>query len=191
MKTLLSIVLLGTLSFSDLGAEALHLNAVKDLLQAGHRMVDEVTPIQLKQMIDGDGEFILIDIREPDQVQRGEIFHVDLHKITRGYLEFKIEPIVPDNKTPIIVYCCTGKRSILAAQQLKQMGYQNVRSLQGGIQHWVEMGLPLFTAYGEMTMLPHDYDAEAVYTAMEKEKEALKKAEAAKKTQKKSKSEDE
>lgn len=157
MKQLLSLFMLGSLALPPVYAEALRIDAVKDLLRAGHRMVDEVSAKELKTMIDGDEDFILLDIREPDQVQRGEIFHIDLYKITRGYLEFKIEPVVPDNKTPIVVYCCTGKRSILAAQQLKQMGYHNVRSLEGGIQGWVEQGMPLFTSFGEMVMMPENY----------------------------------
>ncbi len=173
MKPVLRILLAVTLLMPSL--YALHINAVKDLLRAGHRIVEEVSPLELRTMVENDEEFILVDIREPDQVQRGEIFHIDLHKITRGYLEFRIEPIVPDNKTPIIVYCCTGKRSILAAQQLKQMGYQNVRSLQGGIQHWVETGLPLFTAYGEMIMMPPEYDAEAAYKMNTKDETEKKK----------------
>lgn len=176
MKIIIRAVLLASLLMPSL--YALHINAVKDLLRAGHRIVEEVSPLELRTMVENDEDFILVDIREPDQVQRGEIFHFDLHKITRGYLEFKIEPIVPDNKTPIVVYCCTGKRSILAAQQLKQMGYQNVRSLQGGIQHWVETGLPLFTAYGEMIMMPMEYDAESAYRENTKDetKEETKKS---------------
>lgn len=137
---------------------ALNIGSVKEILRSAHRMVNEVDPAGLKKMIDEDEEFILIDIREPDQLQRGEIYHIDGLKITRGYLEFKIEPLVPDKKMPIVVYCCTGKRSILASQRLQEMGYHNVRSLEGGIQGWVEAGMPLDTAYGEMVMIPMEYE---------------------------------
>ncbi len=188
MKRLLAVALLAALTTP--AVYALHINAVKDLMRSAHRMVPEVSPIDLKAMIDNDEDFVLLDIREPDQVQHGEIYNMTTVNITRGYLEFKIEPVVPDSKTPIVVYCCTGKRSILAAQRLKEMGYQNVKSLEGGIQKWVEMGLPLFTSYGEMIMMPYDYDAEAVYKEKVAEKEAAEKraaekAAAKKKTEKK------
>lgn len=156
MKLITTLFLAIALASSQL--MALNIGAVKDLLRSAHRMVDTISAVELKHMIDDDEEFILIDIREPDQLQRGEIYYFDLHKITRGYLEFKIEPLVPDKRTPIVVYCCTGKRSILAAQRLQEMGYHNVRSLEGGIQGWVESGMPLDTAYGEMVFLPEDYD---------------------------------
>lgn len=148
---------------------ALNIGAVKDLLRSAHRMVDTISPAELKKMIDEDAPFVMIDIREPDQLQRGEIYYYDMYKITRGYLEFKIEPLIPDKRTPIVVYCCTGKRSILAAQSLQMMGYHNVRSLEGGMQGWVEAGMPLDTAYGEMIMMPSDYNPFAKEEQPEKE----------------------
>jgi rhodanese-related sulfurtransferase len=169
MKTALKILLLTALALSSLNA--LNIAAVKELLNSAHRMVDTISPVALKQMIDDDEEFVLIDIREPDQLQRGEIYYYDLYKITRGYLEFKIEPIIPDKEKMIVVYCCTGKRSILASQRLKEMGYKNVFSLEGGLKGWVESGMPLDTAYGEMISVPLDYDAIAVAEAKKKEEE--------------------
>jgi len=94
----------------------------------------------------------LLDIREPDQIGHGEIFHLNLVKITRGYLEFKVEKAFPDKKARIIVYCCTGKRGKLATKTLKDMGYTNVYSLQGGIRGWVDAGYPLDTVYGEVLL---------------------------------------
>ncbi|MEA3372175.1 MAG: rhodanese-like domain-containing protein [Campylobacterota bacterium] len=137
---------------------ALNIGAVKDILSAAHHAVDEVDPAELKKMIDEDEEFILIDIRGTSQQQHGEIYQLDGLKIERGYLEFKVEPLIPNKKIPIVIYCCTGKRGILAAKSLKDMGYQNVRSLKGGIRGWVEEGMPLDTAYGEMIMMPMEYE---------------------------------
>jgi len=118
-----------------------------------------VSSVQAKQMevkelyklIKDDVEdFYIVDIREPDQVGHGEIFHLNLVTITRGYLEFKIENQIPDKKSKIVVYCCTGKRGTLAAKTLKDMGYTNVSSLKGGIRQWVTDGYPLDTVYGEV-----------------------------------------
>ena len=53
--------------------------------------------------------------------------------LSRGVIELEIEEQVPDLKTPIICYCGGGSRSALVAESLQKMGYENVRSLAGGI----------------------------------------------------------
>ena len=55
---------------------------------------------------------------------------------------FKIKEIVPNKDVPIIVYCKKGKRSALIAYQLQQMGYANVKYLEGGILKWKRGGFP-------------------------------------------------
>ena len=105
----------------------------------------------LAKLIKEDVEDLyIVDIREPDQVGHGEIFHLNLVTITRGYLEFKIEKEIPNKNARIVVYCCTGKRGTLAAKTLNNMGYTNVYSLKGGIRKWVSEGQALDTVYGEM-----------------------------------------
>ncbi|MEA3417983.1 MAG: rhodanese-like domain-containing protein [Campylobacterota bacterium] len=113
--------------------------------------VNEMETKELYKLIEDDvDDLYLLDIREPDQVGHGEIFHLNLVTITRGYLEFKIENALPDKKARIVVYCCTGKRGNLAAKTLREMGYTNVYSLKGGIRKWVDDGYPLDTVYGEV-----------------------------------------
>ena len=112
---------------------------------------DQMETKELYKLIKDDVEdFYIVDIREPDQVGHGEIFHLNLVTITRGYLEFKIENKIKNKKSRIIVYCCTGKRGTLAAKTLNDMGYTNVSSLKGGIRQWVADGYPLDTVYGEV-----------------------------------------
>jgi molybdopterin/thiamine biosynthesis adenylyltransferase/rhodanese-related sulfurtransferase len=62
--------------------------------------------------------------------------------ISRGFLEFRIASAVSDPATPVVLYCQTGLRSVLAARQLKELGYQNVINLGGGYQRWAQSGLP-------------------------------------------------
>ncbi len=103
-----------------------------------------------KLLQDDVEDLYLVDIREPDQVGHGEIFHFNLVTITRGYLEFQIENKIRNKKSQVVVYCCTGRRGDLAVKTLHEMGYTNVSSLNGGIKKWVADGYPLDTVYGEM-----------------------------------------
>ncbi|KAI9204099.1 Rhodanese-like domain-containing protein [Polychytrium aggregatum] len=80
----------------------------------------------------------LLDVREPYE---WNVEHIPNAIYTgRGCLERDIESIVPDQQEPIVVYCASGNRSLLAAESLQNLGYKNVRSLKGGIAEWKKAG---------------------------------------------------
>ncbi len=56
--------------------------------------------------------------------------------------EWGIGAAVTDLATPIVLYCQTGLRSMLAAKALSELGYTSVINLQGGYQKWAQSGLP-------------------------------------------------
>lgn len=84
---------------------------------------------------------VILDVRETDEVRQGHLPSA-IH-IPRGYLELKVEGMIPDRNTPIITYCAGGVRSLFAAETLTKMGYTNVRSMSGGFAAWKEKGLPI------------------------------------------------
>ncbi len=110
------------------------------LLQLAKSQIKEITPGQLKQMLDAGEDLTIVDIRERDEWVQGHI--PDALFIPRGYLELQIEQYQPDRSKPIVVYCAGGVRSALAARNLKEMGYENVISLLGGFNGWKNASLP-------------------------------------------------
>lgn len=86
---------------------------------------------------------LLIDVREYDEFASGHLPGA-VH-MSRGMLEFKMSanPELAARDLKIILYCKTSGRAALAALQLKEMGYQNVRSIVGGIDAWVAAGKPV------------------------------------------------
>ena len=92
---------------------------------------------------------LLIDIREAPEYMRGHIPGSVL--IPRGLLEFEIMPLLQRRAAgnpedcDIVLYCGTGGRSALAAKSLDDMGFRNVRSMDGGIVAWAEAKLPIDT----------------------------------------------
>ncbi len=88
-------------------------------------------------------EVVIIDVREAHEFSGGHI--PGAQHISRGMLEFKADshPALKDKNREILVYCKTGGRAALAAQQLKKMGYSNVHSIQGGMDAWVDAGHPV------------------------------------------------
>ena len=105
-------------------------------------MIPEITSEDLKKKLEAREEFALIDVRDPDE-WRGEGVIPTAIPISRGFLEFKIPQAVPNPETPLVLYCLSGLRSLLAAKALKELGYENVSSLVGGLQRWKTLGYPL------------------------------------------------
>lgn len=94
------------------------------------------------------GEAVVIDVREPAEFAQGHL--PGAINLPRGVLEFQIRahPAVAGRTAgspalPLLLYCLTGGRSALAADSLGQLGFEDVRSLAGGLQAWRNAGLPL------------------------------------------------
>ena len=102
-------------------------------------VIPEVTPVEAYDQ-QGRGA-VLVDVREPDEVAKGT--PDGARRIVRGFLELRIEDAVPDTGTPILVMCGGGTRSLFAAEDLRQLGYEDVRSVLGGFDRWKEEGLPV------------------------------------------------
>ena len=100
----------------------------------------EIEPAVLAAALRENGKRpALIDVREPDENAQGMIPGT-LH-IPRGFLELRIEGKVPDRAAPVVLYCASGTRSVLAARSLTELGYTNVASLAGGFTGWKRAGL--------------------------------------------------
>jgi rhodanese-related sulfurtransferase len=63
--------------------------------------------------------------------------------VPRGWLELWIRDIVPAQDTPLAVTCHDGRSAVLAGATLKELGYQQVSVLDGGMLAWQRAGLPV------------------------------------------------
>lgn len=112
---------------------------------ATHRLAElrseigEVSPTEAHELQESGA--ILVDVREPDEVAAGS--PVGARRIVRGYLELQIEEHTPDFSTPLVLMCAGGSRSLLAADDLRRLGYRDVRSMAGGFNRWKNDGLPV------------------------------------------------
>ena len=115
-------------------------NRFQKLVAEAKKQISEIPPADACKQVDG-GEAVLIDVREESDWQQG---HARGAKhLSRGVIELEIEEQIPDPKTPIVCYCGGGSRSALVAESLQKMGYENVRSMAGGLRAWQEEGLPM------------------------------------------------
>lgn len=72
---------------------------------------------------------LLIDVRSEAEYAESHI--EGAVNIPVGKLGDLIGKIAPDKKTPIKVYCRSGRRSALAKELLEKMGYTNISDLGG------------------------------------------------------------
>jgi len=84
---------------------------------------------------------ILVDTREESEWNAGRVAGA-VH-ISKGLLERDIETKVPDKSATLVLYCGSGLRSALAADNLQKMGYTGVISLDGGWTALKDSGLPV------------------------------------------------
>lgn len=118
-----------------------------DLVKEAKQQIENLSPSQVNDEMT-KGNATLIDIREAEELKQNGRIRGSVHA-PRGMLEFYADSSLPyhkpefDKSKRIILHCASGGRSALAASTLKQMGYENVAHMDGGIKAWKEAGLPV------------------------------------------------
>ena len=91
-----------------------------------------IPPNQLKDMMDKDMRFVLLDVREEWEYR---MVHLEgAVWIPFGELPRRCNEITPG--VEVVVYCHWGMRSLDAAFLLQQLGFKSAKSLIGGIDRW-------------------------------------------------------
>lgn len=98
---------------------------------------DEVSP---KYVSDNLASIVLIDVREPEEL-KNDGYIAGAINIPLNTLQVNLNKIPKDKE--VVVYCRSGHRSANAVNQLKQLGYTNVKSMAGGINNWKAGGFPV------------------------------------------------
>jgi rhodanese-related sulfurtransferase len=96
----------------------------------------EVTPERASQLVSDGATFI--DVRENYERDAGYIAgtrHIELERLAS-----QAESI--DRSAPVVFHCRLGVRSAMAASAFRVAGF-NAYTLTGGIQAWVDAGLPI------------------------------------------------
>ena len=95
-------------------------------------MVEKISGDQLKQEFD---QYVIIDVRESDEVSNGFIENsqnMPLGLLIRNAKKGQIEEL---REKKICVYCASGYRGNIAADELVEAGFSAV-NLEGGYAVW-------------------------------------------------------
>ena len=99
----------------------------------GSATYDQISGAEAKALMDSESGYIILDAREQDEYDEGHIPGAIL--IPYGEIADRAEKELPDKNQLILVYCRSGRRSKIAAEELVKLGYTNVKEF-GGIIDW-------------------------------------------------------
>lgn len=94
----------------------------------------QMTVEELKAKMDAGESFHLVDVREDDE--RADFNIGGLHHKLGLVQSQQIDPLEDWKDDEVIVYCRSGKRSMMASMMLETMGFTNVVNLEGGVLAW-------------------------------------------------------
>ena len=111
-------------------------------LGANDQKVEGISVDDLKQRIAAGVPLVLLDVRNPEELQGplGQLPRV--RNIPVGDLAKRLTELESFKNAEIVTICRSGGRSHTAAQILMQAGFQNVRGLMGGMTAWKQAGFP-------------------------------------------------
>ena len=89
---------------------------------------------QVKQMLDQNQQFLLLDCREPSELAVAKI-EGSLHIPMRETIERQDE-LQEYRDQPIVVYCHHGGRSARVTHWLRANGFPQAQNMAGGIDWW-------------------------------------------------------
>ena len=91
----------------------------------------EISVQELKEWMDTGKDFVLIDVREPDEFAIANLGGklIPLNSLSSHLAEF-------DPEAEIVVHCKVGGRSGMAVEFMRRNGLPKTRNLRGGIIAW-------------------------------------------------------
>ena len=114
---LISLALFGMTACSDGGADSYM----------------QITPEQAKIIMDSEKDYVILDVRTTEEFEEGHIEGAVL--LDYEDVKQKAHVVLPDKDALILVYCRSGRRSKIAAEELVKLGYTNIKEF-GGIIDW-------------------------------------------------------
>lgn len=104
----------------------------------------ELMPAEVVAMMEAQADFILLDVRRPDE-------YADMH--LRDARLLPVEELSPEalaqiglgedmKDEEIVIYCRSGMRSQTAYEEMKSFGYKNLKVVTGGMMLWQAEDLP-------------------------------------------------
>ena len=104
----------------------------------------EITPKELKALLEHNSDIVVLDVREPWEFETAKITnskHLPMKHVPARYKQ-ELDP-----QKHIVVLCHHGVRSLNVTNWLRQQGFERAQSLAGGIDRWARQIDPTVPLY--------------------------------------------
>ena len=101
--------------------------------EGGSATYEQISGAEAKALMDSESGYIIIDARTQEEYDQGHIPGAIL--IPEYEIADRAESELPDKDQLLLVYCRSGRRSKIAAEELVKLGYTNIKEF-GGIIDW-------------------------------------------------------
>ena len=103
-------------------------------------MYPEITVTELGDKLKSDEKFILLDVREPAELEYAKVTDSRLEVVPMSRLGNEgiaaLSESARSQEIPVYVMCHHGSRSVQVTMWLAQQGYKNVINVSGGINEY-------------------------------------------------------
>jgi len=108
-------------------------------LPAGYLGIPPADALKASQT---DPKPVFVDVREAAELTNNGYIDGAINIPIRTIFD-NLDKLPKDLNAPMIVYCAIGHRGSMAMVALRLLGYTNVKSISGGFNNWVSLGLPI------------------------------------------------
>ncbi|NCT18279.1 MAG: thioredoxin [Flavobacteriaceae bacterium CG18_big_fil_WC_8_21_14_2_50_34_36] len=105
-----------------------------------NKSIQNITPEQMQDALLEENIQVL-DVRTPEEFNESFIKKSQNICVTQDDFKEKVKQL--DKNKPVYLYCKSGIRSAKAAKILKEMGFKEIYTMQGGVDLWKEKGFEL------------------------------------------------
>lgn len=105
--------------------------------------VARIAPEELKQMLDGGEEVLIVDLRDALDFEANPRLIPTARRLPPDELESRHSELPRDRDVILYCTCPNEATSARTALRLHRRGIKRVRPLYGGLQKWHELNLPL------------------------------------------------
>lgn len=132
----LAIVILGALMVPAAGCGGGAGTSVQEAL------IETISPSDASALITAaPAGLVVLDVRTPEEFASGHLagaVNLDFRAATFGG-----DLAALDTEVPYVLYCRSGNRSAEAREMMRSLGFREVHEIAGGIDAWIEAGLPV------------------------------------------------
>jgi rhodanese-related sulfurtransferase len=95
----------------------------------------------LIQENEGNSDFVILDVRTPEEYSEGHIEGAINYDYYAGDFESNLDEL--DKAKTYLVYCHSGKRSAGARDIMADLGFRYIYNMTGGVSDWQSAGYPV------------------------------------------------